>query len=265
MDHPSTLSELRVENQVAWLKIKRPELRNAFDDLLVAELTQHLRYTAKQEELRALVLLSEGQHFSAGADMNWMKRMTEVSSSDNQMDALRLAALMDALDNQPMPVLARVQGAAFGGAIGLISCCDIVIAASHARFSLSEAKLGLAPATIAPYVMAAIGKRRCRQLFLSAEIFSAEDAFRYGLVHKVVSEDQLDNAVNQYLSLVLQTGPSASRACKALLRNIDPDGDKSHYHGQTSNLIARLRVSEEGQAGLQAFLEKQSPPWVKPA
>jgi methylglutaconyl-CoA hydratase len=255
-------SELRIEQRVAWLSLNRPELHNAFDDSLIAELCAHLEQLAGMTELRALVLLAEGRHFSAGADLHWMKRMASVSRQANIEDARRLAMLMERLDQQPIPVLARVQGAAFGGAIGLLSCCDIVIAAETSRFALSEVRLGLAPATIAPYVMAALGKRRCRQLFLSAQTFSANQALEFGLVHEVVPEAQLDSTIERYLTLIRETSPHASRAAKALLRQIDPDADKARYHELTCQLIADLRSSEDGQSGLFAFLNKQTPPWI---
>lgn len=258
-------STLKIENNVAWLTLNRPQLRNAFDDMLIAELSAHLKEVAQMPDIRALVLQAEGIHFSAGADLNWMQRMASVSHEENVKDATRLADLMDALDTLPVPTIAKVQGAAYGGAVGLIACCDIAVASEDSRFALSEIRLGLAPATIAPYVIAAIGKRRCRQLFLTAETFEAKEALSYGLVHEVVPEHHLNHYVDLYLKRILETGPQASRAAKALLLAIDDCADKCIHKHLTSNVIADLRASEEGRQGVNAFLNKQTPPWISRA
>lgn len=255
-------STLKIDNQVAWLTLNRPELRNAFDDRLIAELTAHLKAVAQMSEIRALVLQAEGIHFSAGADLNWMQRMASISHDENVHDATRLFDLMDTLDTLPVPTIAKVQGAAYGGAVGLIACCDIAIASEVSRFALSEVRLGLAPATIAPFVIAAMGKRHCRKLFLTAETFEAKEALNYGLIHEVVPENHLDHYVDLYLKRVLETGPQASRAAKALLLAIDDCADKCIHKHLTSNVIADLRASAEGRQGVNAFLNKQTPPWV---
>ncbi|MDX1453001.1 MAG: enoyl-CoA hydratase-related protein [Oleiphilaceae bacterium] len=254
---PATRCEF--ESGVATLTLNRPDKHNAFDDSVIAELLAHLNTLAKREDLRVLVLKAEGKHFCAGADLAWMKRMVDLSYDDNQADAKQLATLMQTLEDFPAPTVCRVQGAAYGGAIGLIACCDIAIASNDARFCLSEVKLGLAPATIGPFVVKAMGARICQRLFITAEVFKATLAQQYGLVHECVPRDELDSAIERTVSHIISTGPQASRAAKALVKTVSVPGDHMAY---TSDLIARLRVSEEGQEGLSAFFDKRSPNWV---
>lgn len=248
-----------IQGNVAKIRLNLPEIHNAFDDQIIERLISLIGETNENQNLRACVLEAEGKHFSAGANLNWMKRMASMSYEENLQDARRLATLMHDLNSLSIPTLVKVQGAAFGGALGLISCCDIAIASDKAKFCLSEVKLGLSPATISPYVLKALGERRCRQLFLTAEVFNAYQAERWGLIHEVTSPEMLDEQVQKKLDLILATGPVASRATKALIRGIqDPATNVFEY---TAELIARLRVSDEGQEGLSCFFEGKRPRW----
>ena len=258
---------IRIERNgaVATLSLDRPQVHNAFDDRLIAETTAALVSLAADASLRALVLTGAGATFSAGADLNWMRRMATASAEENRDDALRLAKLLRALQFFPKPTLARVNGSAYGGGVGLIACCDIAIGVEGAKFSLSEVKLGLVPATIAPYVVQAIGPRQARRLFVSAEIFDATEAARIGLLHQCVPADELDEAVDRQLHYLAKGGPSAQHEAKLLALRTSGMTVESAERIDTENaeLIARLRVSAEGQQGLSAFLEKRSPPWLR--
>jgi len=212
--------------------------------------------------VRAVVLAGEGASFSAGADLHWMRGMAAASESENRQDALALARLMRTLDELPKPTLARVHGAAFGGGVGLVACCDIAIAADSARFGLTESRLGLLPAVISPYVIAAIGPRQARRWFATGEHFDAATALRIGLVHAVVAGDQLDAAVKQQLDLLLAAGPIATASAKTLVRDVLANPDADARDQANAELIARLRVSAEGQEGLGAFLDKRPPGWA---
>jgi methylglutaconyl-CoA hydratase len=259
MNSPVNLS---LSNGVANLVLNRPDKHNAFDDEVIARLLDALNAVKSNQEARVLVLQSTGKSFSAGADLSWMKRMATLSHDENLADARQLASLMQTLDSLPIPTIAKVQGAAYGGAIGLISCCDIAIASHEAKFCLSEVKLGLSPATISPFVIKAMGARRCRQLFLTAEVFSAKQAAEWELIHTLVNSDELDSAIDQTVAQILKTGPKASIATKQLIADVLSQPSDIAEH--TAQLIAGLRVSEEGQAGLAAFFDKQPPPWVEP-
>jgi len=253
-------TKLCIEDQIATLTLNQPNKHNAFDDAIIAELRSHLHTVRNSHDVRALVLQAQGKNFCAGADLSWMKRMAELNYDENLEDAQKLASLLSELNSLPIPTIARVQGAAYGGAIGLIACCDIAIASEDARFCLSEVKLGLAPATIGPYVVSAIGARQCRRLFLTAELFSAQAAKEMNLLHHIVTLDTLDNKVSETCEMLLKTGPNASKAAKSLIFEIEQHKDNIEY--KTSELIARLRVSEEGQSGLKSFFAKQPAPWV---
>lgn len=252
-------SQLVIEHGIATISLNQPEKHNAFDDLVIAELIRHLDTIKQQKQVRVVVLRAEGKHFCAGADLAWMKRMAKLDYQQNLDDAKNLALLMEKLNALPQPTIARIQGAAYGGAIGLIACCDIALASDNARFCLSEVKLGLAPATIGPYVIAAMGARRCRQLFLTAEVFSAQQASEYQLVHRVVALDQLDEHVSQTITQICQAGPKAAIAAKQLIQDLSAAPE--NVSDMTSALIAELRVSEEGQEGLSAFFDKRLPSW----
>jgi len=248
-----------INNTVATITLNQPKKHNAFDDNVINELLAHLEFVANNPSIRVLILKAEGKHFCAGADLDWMKRMGQLDYSENQLDAQNLAKLMSTLNNLPIPTVVKVQGAAYGGAIGLIACCDIAIASDTARFCLSEVKLGLAPATIGPYVLDAMGARRCRDLFLTARVFNASDACEYGLLHQVAPLDGLDEAIENTLTQLLQASPNACKAAKKLIFDLSRSQDDPSE--MTSNLIAQLRVSEEGQEGLSAFFEKRLPRW----
>lgn len=244
------------------LRLHRPALHNAFDDGLIAQLTGELAQAGGDPSVRAVVLAGEGASFSAGADLHWMRRMAAASESENRQDALALARLMRTLDELPKPTLARVHGAAFGGGVGLVACCDIAIAADSARFGLTESRLGLLPAVISPYVIAAIGPRQARRWFATGEHFDAATALRIGLVHAVVAGDQLDAAVEQQLDLLLAAGPVATASAKRLVRDVLGNANADARDQANAELIAHLRVSAEGQEGLGAFLDKRPPEWA---
>ena len=248
---------------VARLRLRRPELHNAFDAVLIAGLTAELERLASDASVRVLVLEAEGTSFSAGADLNWMRGMAAASEAENREDSLALARLMRSLDELPKPTIARVQGAAFGGGVGLVACCDIAIGVPEAKFGLTEAKLGLLPAVISPYVIAAIGPRNARRYFATAEILDAAEALRIGLLHQVVAADQLDAMVEKQVSLLLKAGPVASASAKRLVRDVVAHADGARHDADNAALIARLRVSPEGQEGLSAFLDKRTPDWAR--
>ena len=249
---------------VATMTLNRPEVRNAFDHDLIEQLGARLMEVREREEIRALVITGAGDCFSAGADVNWMRSMVDAGEEDNLEDALGLADLMGALHDMGKPTVARVNGHAFGGGVGLVACCDIAIASTEAKFSLSEVRLGLIPAVISPYVLDAIGVRQGRRFFLSGEVMSAKKARRIGLVHEIKRTDRLDDAIEHQLSMLLLGGPAALRECKALIAMVDGhamSADRA-LRRRTAELIAQLRVTDEGQEGLRAFLEKRRPAWV---
>ncbi len=254
--------ETRLEGAVARLRLNRPAVHNAFDAGLIADLTAALQAIAADPGVRVLVLEAEGASFSAGADVNWMRGMAAASEADNREDSLALARLMRTLDALPKPTIARVQGAAFGGGVGLVACCDIAIGVPSATFGLTESKLGLLPAVISPYVIAAIGARNARRYFATAELFDAAEALRIGLLHQVVAPDQLDAAVQRQVDLLLKAGPVASASAKSLVRDVVAHADGARHDADNAALIARLRVSPEGQEGLSAFLDKRKPAWI---
>mgnify|MGYP001765032018 CR=1 FL=1 len=253
---------LHRDGPVARLRMTRAQVHNAFDAGLIAELTAALDTVAADPSVRVLVLEAEGASFSAGADLNWMRGMAAASEAENLQDSLALARLMRTLDELPKPTIARVQGAAFGGGVGLVACCDIAIGVPEAKFGLTESKLGLLPAVISPYVIAAIGARHARRYFATAEMFDAAEAQRIGLLHQVVPMEQLDDAVQRQIDLLLKAGPFASASAKALVRAVVAHADGARHDADNAALIARLRVSPEGQEGLSAFLDKRKPQWI---
>lgn len=246
---------------VAWLRLHRPDLHNAFDADLIDTLTAALVAISEDASIRVVVLEGAGPSFSAGADLNWMRGMAAATEAENRADALALARLMRTLDELQRPTIARVHGAAFGGGVGLIACCDIAIGVPEAKFGLTESKLGLLPAVISPYVIAAIGARQARRWFATAEIFDAAEALRIGLLHAVVPANELDAAVQRQIDLLLKAGPYASSHAKTLVRRVDGETDRNRVDQDNADLIARLRVSREGQEGLSAFLDKRKPGW----
>jgi len=250
---------------VAIVTLNRPQVHNAFDDALIADLTRALVDCELDANVRCVVLTGAGASFSAGADLNWMRGMAAASEADNRDDALRLARLMRTLNFLSKPTIARVNGAAYGGGVGLVACCDIAIGVEGAKFSLSEVKLGLVPAVISPYVIAAIGLRQSRRFFVSGEIFDATVAARIGLLHESVAADQLDAAVDRVVHFLGKGGPLAQAEAKQLALRVGGVTRESAERLDVENakLIAHLRVSAEGQSGLVAFLEKRAPDWAK--
>ena len=246
---------------VARVTINRPEKHNAFDDTMIAKLRSAFDELADNSAVRVLLLDSAGATFSAGADLGWMKRMAEYDYEHNLQDAQSLADMLAALARMPQPTIARVQGAAYGGAVGLVSCCDMAVAATSASFCLSEVKIGLIPATIGPYMLRAIGERAARRYFMTAERFSATEAHRLGLVNEVVADDSLDERVQSLVDSLLQNSPAAVTAAKSLIAEIGGKEIDSTLIAHTSQSIARIRVSAEGQEGLDAFLNRRNPSW----
>jgi methylglutaconyl-CoA hydratase len=248
---------------VATVTLNRPEVHNAFDDKLIAELTEALKKLEADKAVRVVVLTGAGKSFSAGADLNWMKRMAGYTEAQNLEDARRLAQLMRTLNGLKKPTVAAVQGPAYAGGLGLIACCDVVVCVDSANFALTETRLGLAPAVVGPYVAAAISARAARRYFLTAERFTAQDALRLGLVHMVVAAEQLKDAAESVIAALLACAPGALVAAKeqvALLAGAKID---DALIDGTARLIARLRASPEGKEGVASFLEKRKPSWVK--
>jgi methylglutaconyl-CoA hydratase len=259
----SELVPQRIDGGVATLMLNRPEVHNAFDDHLIAELTHKLRAVERDPAVRAVVIAANGKSFSAGADLNWMKRMAAYSEAENLRDAVALADLMHTLSALNKPTIARVQGAAFGGGVGLVACCDIAVGARAALFSLSEVRLGLIPSVISPYVIAAIGERQARRYFLTAERFDAAEALRIGLLHMVVEEASLDEAVRGLAGELIKGGPKALAAAKDLIAAVANRRIDRALVEATAERIARIRVSAEGKEGIAAFLEKRGAAWTR--
>ncbi|MEP1472386.1 MAG: enoyl-CoA hydratase/isomerase family protein [Halieaceae bacterium] len=247
---------------VARVTLNRPEKHNAFDDTMIAQLRAAFDSLASDAAVRVVVVESLGKSFSAGADLGWMKRMAQYDYDDNLQDARLLAGMLSALHKMPQPTIARVQGGAYGGAVGLISCCDMAVAADTAAFALTEVKIGLIPATISPYVIRAIGERASRRYFATAERFDANVAQSLGLINDVVPADQLDDAVNTLLDSLLANGPEAVKAAKQLVADFSGRPIDEALIEESCERIARIRVSAEGQEGLEAFLNKRSPGWL---
>jgi len=251
-------------NGVAELIINRPEVHNAFDDGVIEQLICNLEATSEDPEVRVLVLRSRGKNFSAGADLGWMKRMASNTHEENMVDAGRLAKLMELLNNHSKPTIALIQGAAYGGAVGLAACCDIVIAAESSSFCLSEVKIGLIPAVISPYVVRAIGERQSRRYFLTAELFSARAAQQFGLVHEVVENvEQLDEACDRFVASLQKNSPQGMKAAKQLIYAVSQKEITTEVIDDTARRIADIRVSDEGQEGLSSFLQKRKPNWIQ--
>ena len=254
--------ELTIENQVAKVTLNRPELHNAFNEEVIKDLTNCFDTVENNHAVRVMVLQSTGKSFSAGADLNWMKKMAGYSKAENLADAKNLAVMLNKLNNLSKPSIARIQGSAFGGAVGLIACCDIAIASKLSKFCLSEVKLGLIPATISPYVVEAVGPKMAKRLFMTAEVISARRARRINLVDETVSEEDLDNEVDSHISNILKNGPIAVTLAKSLVDKVANQPINEAMIEQTSEMIAEVRVSDEGQEGLNAFLEKRAANWI---
>jgi methylglutaconyl-CoA hydratase len=248
---------------VATVTLNQPEIHNAFDDKLIIQLTDIFTSIGQNEDIRVMVLAAAGKSFSAGANLNWMRRMASYSYEQNLADANVLANMFFILNTIDKPTIARVQGAAFGGAVGLIACCDMAIGSKLSKFCLSEVKLGLAPATISPYVIDAIGARVARRYFTTAEVFSARRARRLGLLSEAVVEEELDSTIEDLIEHILKNSPAAVRAAKQLVFDVQNKPISEELLANTSKTIAELRVSEQGQEGLNAFLQKRRAKWIK--
>ncbi|MDT0581328.1 MULTISPECIES: enoyl-CoA hydratase/isomerase family protein [Alteromonadaceae] len=248
---------------VATVTLNKPELHNAFDEHVISQLIEAFTTLNNNSDVRAVILAAKGKSFCAGADLNWMRKMASYSYEENKQDAGQLAELYRTLFNLNKPTIARVQGAVFGGGVGLVACCDIAIGTRMSKFCLSEVKLGLVPATISPYVIEAIGPRLAKRYFMTAEVFSSRRARRIGLLSETVSEDDLDTTIESLISALLNNGPDSVSKAKALVNQISYQSIDSELIEQTSELIANVRVSNEGQEGLSAFLEKRAPTWKK--
>lgn len=257
----STFLEAVDARGVATITLNRPDRHNAFDDTLIAELTAALRRLGGNAGVRAVVLASTGRSFSAGADLDWMRRMAQHSEEANLADAAALAGLMQTLDRLDKPTLALIQGAAYGGGVGLVACCDVAIASERATFCLSEVKLGLTPATISPYVINAIGPRWARRYFQTAEVFSSSRAAEIGLLHEVVAAERLDATGEAVLKAILQGAPGAQADAKDLVFLAEGRAVDAALGAETGRRIAQRRASAEGQEGLTAFLDKRLPSW----
>ncbi len=251
-----------LQQGVAVVTLNRPDLHNAFNETLIAELTEVLNVLDADDAVRAVVLAGSGKSFCAGADLNWMKKMAGYGPAENLADAQALALMLRTLNGLSKPTVARVHGAAYGGGVGLTACCDIAIAAIEASFALSEAKLGLIPATISPYVIEAIGARAARRYFLTGERFDAAEAYRIGLVHDIVPIAELDERVNEILGKLMLAGPRAQMECKALIRGVAHRPIDAEVISGTAEHIAAVRASAEGKEGVAAFLDKRVAAWV---
>lgn len=252
--------EVSPDGPLLNIALNRPEVHNAFNEVMIAELQSVVDQTIREAKVRVVVLTGKGRSFCAGADLNWMRRVKDYSYEENLAESRRLADLMYAIYTLPMPTIARVNGAAIGGGTGLLAACDVIIVAETAKFSLSEVKLGLVPAVISPYVIRRVGESRCRQLMLTGERFKADRAQRYGLVNTVVPIEDLDEAVEERVAQLLTSGPEALKTCKELLHRV-PLMDFQEARDYTAEVIARLRISPEGQEGMAAFLDKRKPSW----
>jgi methylglutaconyl-CoA hydratase len=260
-----TDAPFRVERRaqgVVWLTLDRPEIHNAFDDRLIGLLTAELAQLGANESMRVVVLTGEGRSFSAGADLNWMRRTASYSEAENLADARALAKLMQTLNELPKPTVARVNGAALGGGTGLVACCDIVVASERAVFGTTEVRLGLIPSVIGPYVLAAIGPRHARRLMLTGERISAAEAAQIGLVHEVAPPEHLDRAVERVVSELLKGGPAALAAAKRLIGDLAGRPIAPDLIDDTAQRIAALRATPEAREGVGAFLEKRTPGWL---
>ena len=254
--------EVALRNAVAVVTLNRPEVRNAFNETLIRELTEALLALASDETVRAVVLLGAGESFCAGADLNWMRKMAAFSPAQNLADAKALTMMLATLNDMPQPTIARVHGSAFGGGVGIVACCDIAIAAHDATFALSEAKLGLIPAAISPYVIEAIGARAARRYFLTAERFTAAEAFRLGLLHDLAVPAELDAKVNEVLGFLVTAGPRAQAEAKRLIRAVAHRPISGEVVTDTARRIARVRATPEAREGVAAFLAKRRAAWV---
>ena len=253
---------LTVEGAVATITLTQPEIRNAFSDEVIAEITQAFRSAGDRPDVRAIVLAAEGPAFCAGANLNWMRRMADYTREENIADAGMLAEMLRVIYECDKPTIARVQGDVYAGGVGLVACCDIAVSADHVHYCLSETKIGLIPATISPYVIRAMGARAAHRYFLTAERFNAAEALRIGFVHEVASPDELDAKVDGILKNLLSASPNAVRAAKKLVQDVAEREINAQLIAETVEGIADIRASDEGREGVQSFLAKRKPSWL---
>lgn len=252
----------RPSAHVARVWLNRPEVRNAFNDEVIAALTRTFASLAQDKDLRVVVLGAHGKAFCAGADLHWMKAMAGYSWEENRADAQRLADMLWTLDQCPVPIVGRIQGDCYAGGMGLAAVCDVLVAVEGATFCLSEARLGLLPATISPYVVRAMGAQAARRYMVTAERFGAAQAHALGMVHELATPEALDARVDDLVATLVANGPAAVRACKALVRDVAGQPITAELRGETARRIADIRASEEGREGLASFLNKRSPNWL---
>jgi methylglutaconyl-CoA hydratase len=257
----TTTLEIRREGRIARVFLNRPEVRNAFNDSVITELTQAFQTLGADASLHAIVLGGHGKAFCAGADLNWMRAMADYDWAQNHADASRLAQMLWTIWRCPVPVIGRVHGDCYAGGVGLASVCDVLVAADVATFCLSEARLGLLPGTIAPYVVRAMGEQAARRYFITAERFSAAQAHAMGLVHELTTVETLDTKVDEIAATLAANGPMALRACKALVQDVASCEIDAQLRDETARRIADIRASAEGREGVQSFLQKRPPSW----
>jgi methylglutaconyl-CoA hydratase len=257
------MNELSIERRasVARVWLNRPDVRNAFNDAVIAELTQAFQSLGAETGLRAIVLGGRGKAFCAGADLTWMRAMADYTWEQNRADAAQLADMLWTIYSCPLPVIGRIHGDCYAGGVGLAAVCDVLVAAERATFCLSEARLGLVPATISPYVVRALGEQAARRYFISAERFDAATALRLGLVHEVCSDEALDARLDEIVAAIVANGPAAVQACKRLVKDVASTPISEALRAETARLIADIRASDEGREGVQAFLNKRAPNW----
>jgi methylglutaconyl-CoA hydratase len=253
--------DIHIEGRVAKVFLNRPEVRNAFNDGVITELAETFTRLGQDPGVRAIVLGGHGKAFCAGADLNWMKSMAGFGWEDNRADATRLAEMLWTIYSCPLPVVGRLHGDCYAGGMGLAACCDVLVAAEGMHFCLSEARLGLLPATISPYVMRAMGEQAARRYFITAERFSAAQARDMGFVHELVAPDALDPKVDEIVALLVANGPAAVKACKRLVQDFAGREITQDLRAETARRIADIRASDEGREGVQAFLNKREPAW----
>jgi methylglutaconyl-CoA hydratase len=258
---PSTL-KINSAHRVGVVWMTRAEVRNAFNETTIAELTETFRALGADPGVRAIVLAAEGPAFCAGADLDWMRRMSQYSHDENRADAMKLATMLRTIHECPKPVIARVHGPAFAGGVGLVAACDIAVASRNAEFCLTETRLGLIPATIAPYVIRAMGPNQARRYFLTAEKFDASEAFRIGLVHNIVPLEDLDTTINELLGTLMLTSAEAVTEAKRLVRDLADRPIDDALVADTAERIAAIRQSVDGREGIASFLEKRKARWV---
>ena len=253
---------ISAQGGIATVVLSRPDVRNAFNDEVIAELSQAFIQLGDDPQVRAIVLMAEGPAFCAGADLNWMRRMADYSREENEQDAEKLAFMLRTIYECPKPTIARVQGDVYAGGMGLVACCDMAVSVDTANYCLSEVKLGLIPATIGPYVIRAMGPRASHHYFLTAERFSAAEARRIGFVHEVVPADQLDATVSTWVQALLAASPNAIKECKKLVQYVADRDITRLLIDHTVKAIADIRASDEGKEGVQSFLNKRKPAWM---